>query len=645
MRNFLFIAIYTLSLVGCATNWEQNGSYFREIETNLILNENYQGTNVYINNKLRGKSPVTLALKYNQKINKLSRKVNLFQSNPAFSIFLSIISFGTYIPFALIPIDTETNLQKTNNYKENIFEIELISPIKKIKDQIILKGEKDYVFSSHKLIVDSNEGSIKNDIFKLNLVISEFKNLSKIKQYDWLKIGISESITSFLSNAKGIKIIERNNLSQILKEQQRGKEGIFSETTITKTGNITGASHLITGSYQINGDNIIINARMIATETGALLRAENVTGELGDVNEVIKGLVLRLSGAIGNALTEEERNSIARQGNDMMKKIEALSKGELSLYAGNIDAAKKYYAEALRNDKDNQSIKNILKGIDVSLKAIAVVEFKNNNNDPQYDIFSKSIPESLTSKMIHKTGLPFIERLRLDAALIEMQLSKKGVVDPKYAPKLGKVTGASQIISGSFSVENNEITIHARLMDTETGRNIIGYSKTGDIDTINEIETIISDKIIASLASVIVNNNPIDMSKPTTLADKIEKALEEGKKEASFVLSESIVSFKFAKATLTNKSFPVLKEIAGILNKHANYRIYILGHTDNIGTDESNQKLSEKRAKSVFNKFIDYGVNLNRLTMAGEGEKNPIDIANTDKAHSKNRRVELLFRK
>jgi outer membrane protein OmpA-like peptidoglycan-associated protein len=475
-------------------------------------------------------------------------------------------------------------------------------------------------------------------------IISEFKNISKNKKYDWLKIGIPEQMNSFLYNVKDINLIERNNLNKILQEQQLKQSGITKEGTV-KIGKIIGASHIITGSYHINNTEITINARMINTETAKLLRVASITGEIENINSLIQKVVLNLSGKNSYVLSDEEKQQIAFQGSNMMKKIEAISNGELSIYEGNFDSARKFYQEALNDDPDNESIKAILKDIDVSLKAIAIVDFKNNNADSQYDVFSKSIPENITSLMVKKTGLPFTERLNIKSALKEMQLPLQGLIDPKTAPQLGKIIGASQLISGSFDILNDKITIHARLIDTETGKNIFAHSETGDINHTNEIETIIVDKIIESLANVLVANNPIKANDDsTTVASEIDKALKEGRKEASFTLEESIVSFEFAKANLTTRSFITLKEIATVLNYHPEYRVYILGHTDNVGTGENNKKLSKKRANSVLNKFVEYGVTINRLNSLGEGENDPIATNDTDEGRSKNRRVGLLFK-
>ena len=71
--------------------------------------------------------------------------------------------------------------------------------------------------------------------------------------------------------------------------------------------------------------------------------------------------------------------------------------------------------------------------------------------------------------------------------------------------------------------------------------------------------------------------------------------------------------------------------------------VKIEGHTDNIGTKEYNQKLSERRAKSVANYLIDKGVDSSKVTTEGFGFSRPIADNKTKEGRAKNRRTEMKF--
>jgi outer membrane protein OmpA-like peptidoglycan-associated protein len=91
------------------------------------------------------------------------------------------------------------------------------------------------------------------------------------------------------------------------------------------------------------------------------------------------------------------------------------------------------------------------------------------------------------------------------------------------------------------------------------------------------------------------------------------------------------------------ESAPTLKEIAGMLADHADLKLTIEGHTDNVGSATSNQSLSEKRAAAVRQQLIDqYSIDGSRLTAKGLGATKPVGSNETPEGRQNNRRVELV---
>ncbi|PKL79985.1 MAG: hypothetical protein CVV25_05915 [Ignavibacteriae bacterium HGW-Ignavibacteriae-4] len=82
----------------------------------------------------------------------------------------------------------------------------------------------------------------------------------------------------------------------------------------------------------------------------------------------------------------------------------------------------------------------------------------------------------------------------------------------------------------------------------------------------------------------------------------------------------SNIFFDFGKSVLDKKSNSELQSLIKFLKQKENLKILILGYTDEIGTEMNNKKLSEERAKSVFDYLINNGINKNRLTYEGKGE-------------------------
>ena len=73
-------------------------------------------------------------------------------------------------------------------------------------------------------------------------------------------------------------------------------------------------------------------------------------------------------------------------------------------------------------------------------------------------------------------------------------------------------------------------------------------------------------------------------------------------------------------------------------------RLEIGGHTDNVGTPDANQKLSEARAKSVVAALVAQGVSADRVSAKGYGQSSPVADNRTEEGRAKNRRVELVKR-
>ena len=91
------------------------------------------------------------------------------------------------------------------------------------------------------------------------------------------------------------------------------------------------------------------------------------------------------------------------------------------------------------------------------------------------------------------------------------------------------------------------------------------------------------------------------------------------------------------------ESAPTLKEIGTMLKEHADLKLTIEGHTDNVGKAESNQTLSEKRAAAVRQYLIDnYQIDGARLEAKGLGQTKPAGANDTAEGRQQNRRVELV---
>ncbi len=101
------------------------------------------------------------------------------------------------------------------------------------------------------------------------------------------------------------------------------------------------------------------------------------------------------------------------------------------------------------------------------------------------------------------------------------------------------------------------------------------------------------------------------------------------------------VQFDFDSARIQPVGMVILDEARRVLKESRDTRVEIAGHSDGIGSEQYNQGLSERRAKSVRFYLISNGIDQSRLTWTGYGESRPVADNSTDEGRAQNRRVEL----
>ncbi len=126
---------------------------------------------------------------------------------------------------------------------------------------------------------------------------------------------------------------------------------------------------------------------------------------------------------------------------------------------------------------------------------------------------------------------------------------------------------------------------------------------------------------------------------------KVLETAETMKKEISEKGKVSIygIYFDFDSDKLRPESKPVLDEIARLLKENPQLKLYVVGHTDSIGSLEYNMDLSLRRALTVVRELVEkYGIEESRLKAFGVGPLAPVDSNKTEEGRAKNRRVELV---
>lgn len=123
------------------------------------------------------------------------------------------------------------------------------------------------------------------------------------------------------------------------------------------------------------------------------------------------------------------------------------------------------------------------------------------------------------------------------------------------------------------------------------------------------------------------------------ISDTLYVDLQPIKKNTVVILRNLL--FDTDKTTIRNVSTSSLDEMYQLLYKNPNMRIRITGHTDNVGSERYNKKLSEGRAKAVYDEMVKRGIDPARMEWNGRGSKEPIESNRTPEGRAENRRVEF----
>ena len=132
-----------------------------------------------------------------------------------------------------------------------------------------------------------------------------------------------------------------------------------------------------------------------------------------------------------------------------------------------------------------------------------------------------------------------------------------------------------------------------------------------------------------------------DLDKMNGDIDELKKRL--GEKNGTFTLTR--IYFKTDRSELLPGSVTELDELVETLNTYKTVHIKIMGHTDSRNSESYNQKLSEKRAKAVYDYLVQKGISADRLEYEGYGKKLPIADNDTETGMQLNRRVEFKITK
>jgi len=126
------------------------------------------------------------------------------------------------------------------------------------------------------------------------------------------------------------------------------------------------------------------------------------------------------------------------------------------------------------------------------------------------------------------------------------------------------------------------------------------------------------------------------------LLQQLNSVLQTTDSPRGLVVNMADVLFAFGKYDLKSDAQIKLAKLAGIVQSHPGLQLAIEGHTDNVGSDEANMKLSQQRADTVRSFLVQQGLSPDMVTAVGLGEGEPVADNSTNEGRQKNRRVEII---
>ena len=177
------------------------------------------------------------------------------------------------------------------------------------------------------------------------------------------------------------------------------------------------------------------------------------------------------------------------------------------------------------------------------------------------------------------------------------------------------------------------------IIDLATGKVMISsftYTKTGEFFTCLPANT--NYAVNVSKDGYLFHSENFVLNEQSALqALKLDIPLQRLNKGSKIVLNN--IFFDTDAYTLKNESEVELNTLVNFMNNNASLEVEIEGHTDNVGAELHNLKLSENRAKAVYDFLVENGISANRMTFKGFGASQPIATNDIDEGRATNRRT------
>jgi TolB-like protein len=186
---------------------------------------------------------------------------------------------------------------------------------------------------------------IKNTIKPANiekgtaLSVLKFNNLKNEQKYSWLQNLLADVLITNIAATDEYRVVLRDRLESILKEQQLHLTGIVSNESAVNVGNMVGAQTIIVGNYTVNEPVININVKLVNVENSTIDSSINVTGDLNNFLELEKELSTKMFNVLSIKHELKKSSFYSKVQSNSIKAMEYNYKGEEYITRGEMEKA------------------------------------------------------------------------------------------------------------------------------------------------------------------------------------------------------------------------------------------------------------------------------------------------------------------
>lgn len=255
--------------------------------------------------------------------------------------------------------------------------------------------------------------------------------------------------------------------------------------------------------------------------------------------------------------------------------------------------------------------------------------------DNRHGYYASVNEEGMGEKDIYLVALPLPDTLK--------QASTQDIKPKKGASEVNPVNNPITILKGTISDALTKEPLEARIVLTDNEKDEVVSELMSKAEKGTYAVTIPSGRnygLAVEKKGYLFHSENYNV--PPSIGYQeltLDVALKRSSVGSRIVLKN--IFFDFDKSVLRKESTAELQKVIGLLKDEPGLKILITGHTDNIGTDEYNQALSERRVQAVVAYLVSQGIPAQRLSTRGNGATRPVATNDTEEGRQQNRRSEF----